>query len=276
LQLHSPASRTVPFRNQNANRWIPPPRNKPEERAVSATQETARLVRILIVDRDSMSSDLLANALDRDKNYEAIAVDSSELMSTLAMGEVDLVVIASELNVKTRNGFDLAHLVGLEYPNVFIVILLNQSDRDSVINAFRCGARGVFCRARPMTDLLDCVEHVRKGFIWAGRTETDVLLDALRCIPSASLLNESDTPALTMRELQVVQCAAKGRTNRAIAQELGLSEHTVKNYLFRAFDKLGVSSRVELLFYLTMRGHKFTADEIEAPLPKEGPRLAEA
>jgi two-component system nitrate/nitrite response regulator NarL len=55
-----------------------------------------------------------------------------------------------------------------------------------------------------------------------------------------------------------VQCAAKGKTNRAIANELGLSEHTVKNYLFRAFEKLGVSSRVELLFYLTVRGHRFS------------------
>ena len=60
---------------------------------------------------------------------------------------------------------------------------------------------------------------------------------------------------MTYREQQVVQAAARGKTNKVIASELGLSEHTVKNYLFRAFDKLGVSNRVELLFYLTMRGH---------------------
>ncbi len=60
---------------------------------------------------------------------------------------------------------------------------------------------------------------------------------------------------LTMRELQVARCAAKGKTNKAIASELGLSEHTVKNYLFRAFEKLGVSNRVELLLYLMVRGY---------------------
>jgi DNA-binding NarL/FixJ family response regulator len=62
---------------------------------------------------------------------------------------------------------------------------------------------------------------------------------------------------LTDREFQVVQCAATGKTNRQIAQALHLSENTVKNYLFRVFEKLGVSSRVELLFYLTLRGHTF-------------------
>ena len=52
-------------------------------------------------------------------------------------------------------------------------------------------------------------------------------------------------------------------TNKTIASELNLSEHTVKNYLFRAFEKLGVSSRVELLFYLTIRGHSFSAAKAE-------------
>jgi DNA-binding NarL/FixJ family response regulator len=52
----------------------------------------------------------------------------------------------------------------------------------------------------------------------------------------------------------VVHHAAQGKTNKAIARELGLSEHTVKNYLFHVFDKLGVSNRIELLFYLTTKG----------------------
>jgi DNA-binding NarL/FixJ family response regulator len=104
---------------------------------------------------------------------------------------------------------------------------------------------------------MDCVEHVRKGSIWATREVSNVLLEAFRSIPAPSLLTKDDSPALSTRELQVVQCAARGRTNKAIASELCLSEHTVKNYLFKAFEKLGVSSRVELLFYLTIRGHSF-------------------
>jgi DNA-binding NarL/FixJ family response regulator len=66
---------------------------------------------------------------------------------------------------------------------------------------------------------------------------------------------EGKTASLSLRELQVVKGAARGKTNKVIASDLGLSEHTVKNYLFRAFEKLGVSNRVELLFYLTLRGH---------------------
>jgi DNA-binding CsgD family transcriptional regulator len=53
--------------------------------------------------------------------------------------------------------------------------------------------------------------------------------------------------------MQVVRAATSGKTNKAIASELHLSEHTVKNYLFRAFEKLGVFNRVELPFYLSTR-----------------------
>jgi two-component system nitrate/nitrite response regulator NarL len=257
LQLHSPSQRTAQFRSQNGNRWVSTKRKDDEERPEDVSPAPKRFTRILIVDRDSMSSDLLANALGRDRSFDAVAVQSCDLLQSLAAREVDLVVIASDLQANSRNGFDLAHTVSRDYPNVFIVVLFNRSNHDSVINAFRSGARGVFSREQPMADFLDCVEHVSRGLIWAGRQETDVLLEAFRSIPALNVTNEDDSPPLTVRELQVVQCTAKGKTNKAIASELGLSEHTVKNYLFRAFEKLGVSSRVELLFYLTQRGRRF-------------------
>ena len=140
-------------------------------------------------------------------------------------------------------------------------MLLNQTTHELVINSFRSGARGVFSRQLAMSEFLDCIKHVAKGLIWAGKRETGTLLEAFKSIPAPNVLFANDAPELTVRELQVVQCAAKGKTNKTIASELRLSEHTVKNYLFRAFEKLGVSNRVELLFYLTIRGHTFSAKD---------------
>jgi two-component system, NarL family, nitrate/nitrite response regulator NarL len=114
-----------------------------------------------------------------------------------------------------------------------------------------------------VTEFLDCVEHVCKGFIWAGAQETTLLLDALCSIPSPDVALAGKTASLSLRELQVVKGAARGKTNKVIASDLALSEHTVKNYLFRAFEKLGVSNRVELLFYLNLRDHTFGAIEVE-------------
>ena len=211
-----------------------------------------------------MSSDLLANALVRDGGCEAAAIQSDQLSHALSASEIDLVVIGAELTSKSGDGFDLADSVGRAHPDTLIVMLLNQTTHESVLRAFRSGARGVFSRQQSMADFFDCIEHVRKGFIWAGREETDLLLEAFKNFPVPNPFTASDSPTLTARELQVVKLAAKGKTNKIIASELGLSEHTVKNYLFRAFDKLGVSSRVELLFYLTLKGHTFSAAKVES------------
>jgi len=213
-----------------------------------------------------MSSDLLASALTRDRDCHAVAVRSADLRERMADGKAQLVVIGADLNQDTKTGFDLARTVLRLHPDVPIVILLNQSTHDSVLSAFRSGACGVFSRQQTVAEFLDCVDHVRRGCIWAGKHETSLLLNALGSIPSPNMLMESDSSSLSMRELQVVKCAARGKTNKVIACELGLSEHTVKNYLFRASEKVGASNRVELLFYLTQRGHTFGRDNAEDPV----------
>ena len=236
---------------------------------VKPKQSTASGFRALIVDRDSMTSDLLANALTRERNCPALAVSSANLLRSLQTDHAELVVIGAELDGELETGFDLAQVISRAHPTVRIVILLNQSTHESVVNAFRCGARGVFSRQQPVAEFLDCVEHVRKGFIWAGALETTLLLDAIKCIPSPDIAMASASSPLTERELDVVRHAAIGKTNKVIAAELKLSEHTVKNYLFRAFEKIGVSNRVELLFYLTLKGHSLgpaTTDEAESGL----------
>jgi len=68
------------------------------------------------------------------------------------------------------------------------------------------------------------------------------------------VMNSHGINLLTPREEQVVALVADGLSNRGVARELGLSEHTVKKYLFRIFDKLGVSTRVELVLYAVTRG----------------------
>lgn len=221
----------------------------------TSDQNAGKVFRVLISDRDSMSSDLLAAELMRGGNCNAIAVAPANLLQRLAVSSADLAVIGADLDHNSLTGFHLAHQVSSAHPDILIVILLNQPTLASVIDAFRSGARGVFSRQQPVADFLGCVEHVRKGFIWAAERETAFLLKAFRSMPSPHLAVANNSPPLTMRELQVVRCVAKGKTNKAIAGELGLSEHTIKNYLFRAFEKLGVSNRVELLLCLTVRGY---------------------
>ena len=228
-----------------------------QEKISRISQHGVSTFKVIIVGRDPLTASLLADSLTNNLSCESVTARHSELLRMLGSSAADLVIISADLNSIAGAGFDLASAVSAAYPSTPIIILLDEPVSDLVIRAFISGARGVFNPQDSMTDFIDCVERVRKGAIWARKEVSDYLMDALKSIPAPGLLNGDPSSLLSTRELQVVQCAARGKTNKALAGELRLSEHTVKNYLFKAFEKLGVSSRVELLFYMTVRGHSF-------------------
>ena len=140
----------------------------------------------------------------------------------------------------------LARSVRARNHDISIVMLLETSEPDAVVASFRNGAKGVFSRTEPLSELRRCIECVSEGRIWAGSAEAEYLLDAVQSAPCCDGVVELGN--LTRREIKVAELAAQGISNKRIAQQLNLSEHTVKNYLYRIFEKLNVSNRTELLF----------------------------
>ncbi len=124
---------------------------------------------------------------------------------------------------------------------------LEAPEPDLVIEAFRFGADGVFCRNSPFDLLCKSVEAVSQGQIWASNDELRYVLNAFAKFSKQRKMDSNVESRMTKRETEVVRLAVEGLSNREIGQQLGLTEHTVKNYLFRVFDKLGVSNRVELV-----------------------------
>src|ERR1035441_5024088 len=86
-----------------------------------------------------------------------------------------------------------------------------------------------------------------RGRFWINSQQMNYVLDALSEVPTLRVVNSTGRCLLTPREEQVVALVADGLTNRGVASEMGLSEHTIKKYLLRIFDKVGISSRVELV-----------------------------
>src|SRR5207302_4821861 len=111
----------------------------------------------------------------------------------------------------------------------------------------------------PFRLLAKCIQCVQSGQVWASSSELHFVLDAL-AQPTFANFHNGSSP-LSAREIDVVRCVAEGLSNREIAQRLKLTEHTVKNYLFRIFDKLGVSKRVEVVLYAYSLGNNMMSEE---------------
>ena len=168
-----------------------------------------------------------------------------------------------DTNSEAGSWLDMALLrrIHIAFPNVPKVLLLEKFDRELVVNAFRSGARGLFSfAASSFRSLCKCIQVVHSGEIWANAQQIECLVDLVAQVPSLRVVNASGNALVTPREEQVVALVAEGLSNRDIARELGLSEHTVKKYLFRIFDKLGISTRVELVLYAVSHGDHRVAE----------------
>jgi two-component system nitrate/nitrite response regulator NarL len=227
--------------------------------SVSNSPQPAQPVRILIADRNCMASQLLAERLDRDSRFEAagvaFAAGTTDILNVVSARKPDVAVISADFDGGAKKGLQVARALSTHGSPVHIVILLELDTRESVIAAFRCGAKGVFCRSNPLAELSACIERVSRGEIWASCAETEYLLEAMRSVPSCDGIDSDKVGMLSKREVQVAERAAEGYSNKQIADQFLLSEHTVKNYLSHVFEKLGVSNRFELLFLLLKEGN---------------------
>ena len=221
---------------------------------------TPPAIRVLIAGTNQLHSQLLASALRR-RDFRVIfcAMDKDSILSTLANNAVDVALLSPEQNMSLVRSLHLAH------PGVVEVLLLDAPDRDEIINAFRSGARGLFSFSHsPFRMLCKCIQAVHDGQIWISNQQVGYLIEAVTQVPSLRVVNSRGRNLLTPREQQVVALVADGLSNRGVACELGLSEHTVKKYLFRIFDKVGVSTRVELVLYAVTRGAPRQAEWLSA------------
>ena len=210
----------------------------------------ARKIRVLIADADKMSGELMASALRRCRNtFEVVAVasNSHEAIHKIETHRPNVAVVSAELQDGPQTGFNVVEKMNSSHPETMAVMLLHSTARTPVIDAFRNGARGVISRDDSFKNLSRCIRSVHAGRIWATNEELEFILQALSDWKPLKL--KRSIGALTRREQEVVRLVAEGMKNREIAEALRITEHTVSNYLYRIFEKLGVSSRVELVFH---------------------------
>ncbi len=212
-------------------------------------------IHVLTADSTSMNTQLLVEALARDAQLHMIESPSNAaaILNLIKRDRPQIAVISAKLGETAGGGFDLVREIRTLSPNTRVIVMLDASERNAVIEAFRAGAQGVFCRTEPFRLLSKCIQCVHQGQVWASATEFQFVIDALAKPPLADF-HANGSSLLSKREIDVVRCVSEGLTNREIAQRLKLTEHTVKNYLFRIFDKLGVSSRVEVVLYALGNG----------------------
>lgn len=171
-----------------------------------------------------------------------------EVVGEAADGETALAVIAStephvalvDIRLPSMNGIELARLIGERHPSVLVIVLSAYDDPDYVRAAVGAGVAGYLLKTTPGRALIEAIDRICAG--------TRLLDPSLHAGPVGFARPDASPPSpLTARERDVVALAAQGLANKAIARELGISPRTVEGHLNHVFDKLGTTSRTELV-----------------------------
>jgi DNA-binding NarL/FixJ family response regulator len=213
-------------------------------------------IHVLIIASDNMTGELLSNAFRhgrRDFAFATLIGSSQQVIAELKSQNAHVALICSELQDGPQAGLKVLHSLRNSHHQAAAIMLLQASTSDSAVAAFRAGARGIFYRSHSLKALSKCIRRVHEGQIWAGNDDLEYILSALANLAPLQFNDKNGRPMLTPREEEVVRLVAEGLKNREIADKLGVAEHSIRNYLCRIFEKLGVSSRVELVLYAFSR-----------------------
>ena len=228
-----------------------------ESRALSQAPSSATWkpgISVLVVEHSRMACQLMAVALRRRHRIGSVILttNASEGISYLNKQPIDVALISAHLPDGPAAGIVLAQQVHDSHLKSKVIVLVDSIEPAIVVESFRTGAAGIFSREEPFELMCKCVQAVHDGQIWGNNKAMRFAVSALANapVPETQFRFSGHSP-LTERERSIVQLLTEGRTNRDISQQLKLSEHTVRNYLFRIFNKVGASSRLELALFAT-------------------------
>jgi DNA-binding NarL/FixJ family response regulator len=211
-----------------------------------------QMIQVLVADSTLIHTQLLGGALSRDRGLHVVSAhsDAKSIIQATLEHDFDVLVISANLEEQPDRGLEVLRSLCASQPKLRAVALLDSAHAELILKAFRAGARGVLTRFESLQTLSKCVRCVHQGQVWASAEQISVALEALVSAHPVHANDGSSLSLLSKREMEIVQSLSEGLTNREIAQRLGLSQHTIKNYLFRVFEKTGASNRIELLFML--------------------------
>ncbi|HVK29512.1 MAG TPA: response regulator transcription factor [Nocardioides sp.] len=222
-------------------------------------EQATRVVRVVLVDDQELVRSGLRRILRRRDGFEIVAEcgDGSEVPGALdglatGTGEdadpgVDVVVM--DLRMRTVDGITATAGVVARPDGPPVLVLTTFDDDEMLSGALRAGAAGFLLKDSSADDLIRAVRTVADGGHWLDPSVTGRVLQAFRGGPPVTARARAATDPLTARELEVLRAIALGRSNGEIADDLVISELTVKSHVGRIFTKLGLRDRPAAIVY---------------------------
>lgn len=211
-------------------------------------------VRVMLVDDHEVVREGLRTLIGRHKELIVAAEASTMAEAIAAAARAKPDVIIMDVRLPDGSGVEACRAIRETRPETKVIMLTSYADDEALFASIVAGAAGYLLKQTRGQAVIDAITSVSQGRSLLDPDVTGKVLERVR------RGREDEDPAfasLTDQERKVLEHLAEGKTNREIGEVLFLSEKTVKNYVSRILDKLGLARRAEAAAYMAKRRPRF-------------------
>jgi two-component system response regulator NreC len=212
-----------------------------------------RKLRILLADDHTVMRAGLRALLERQPNLEIVgeAQDGRQTVELASVQVPDVVVM--DIAMPNLNGIEATRRMISQHSSISVVILSMYSDESYVMRALEAGARAYLLKDSAVTDIVRAIEAVSQGKSFFSPKISRILAEEyVRVLKQKGVADSYDL--LTVREREILQLLAEGKTNKEVANTLNISLYTAETHRGNILQKLGLHSTAELVLYAVRKG----------------------
>lgn len=204
-------------------------------------------IAVLLVDDHEVVRVGLRSLLARERGIKVVGEAGSAAEAVAQATRLQPNVVVMDVRLPDQSGVDACREIRACQPKVQVIMLTSYADDEAVVASFMAGAAGYLLKQIRGQELVRAIETVAAGQSLLDPAVTQSVLNRMKRLASGHQLDE--ITALSAQERKVLALVAEGKTNKEIANDLDLSDKTVKNYLSNIFTKLNLSRRAEAAAY---------------------------
>ena len=211
------------------------------------------MIRIALADDHTVLRAGLKSLLERQRDFEVVgeATDGRELLQVVDETTPDVVI--TDIGMPRLNGAEATSQIVRKHPGTRVIVLSMHSDEAYVLRALKAGARGYLVKESAEADLMTAIRTVHAGKAFFSPSVSALLVeDYVRQMRDRGM--EDSYELLSTREREVLQLVAEGKSNKDIANLLGLSVYTIETHRGNILQKLNLHSVPELILYAVRKG----------------------
>ena len=229
-------------------------------------QVAQQTLRILVVDDNANHSAGIKQLIDIQSNHKVVGLCTNGEEAVRRVGNLDADIVLMDMNMPEVDGITAIQQILVKKPGIKILALTGQDDPELIYKAMRSGAKGYILKTMVTTQLMDAINQITNGKVFMPTVIATKFFDEFHTKVEQASRPDPKKQALlnylTTREKEVLKLLTEGITYKGVADQLVISETTVKTHVNNIFQKLQVNDRTQAVLYALKFGLVDTTDKL--------------